>query len=279
MSVGDAVDSAQVEAPAGSLRAGLADVRSAYVRSPIWWGLTWSDIRSQYRRTYLGPWWLTVRMAVFAGGLTLLFGILFGQDIAFFLPYVTVGFVCFQWMTGMVLSGASSLTAAASQIKSTPGPLSIFAFRGMAVNTIQLLHDLVVVVIVLAAFRPPVTWTLVLLPVAAAAILVNGLFVGLWLGPTVARFRDVGPMVTSIVTVLFFFTPIFWIPAQLTVDQRVALSVWNPFTYLLEFFRAPLLGTPISWWVVLGVVVITVVNVLVGILVFSRTRNRIAYWI
>lgn len=279
MSVGDAVDSAQVEAPAGSLRAGLADLRTAYARYPIWWGLTWSDIRSQYRRTYLGPWWLTARMLVFAFGLTFLFGILFGQDLASFLPYVTVGFVCFQWMTGMVLAGASSLTGAASQIKSTPGPLSIFAFRGMAVNTIQLLHDLVVVVIVLAAFRPPITWTIVLLPVAAAAILVNGLFVGLWLGPTVARFRDVGPMVTSIVTVLFFFTPIFWIPSQLTVDQRVALSIWNPFTYLLEFFRAPLLGTPISWWVVLGVAVITVVNVLVGILVFSRTRNRIAYWI
>lgn len=279
MSVRDAVDSAQVEAPTGSLRGGLADVRAAYGRYPIWWGLTWSNIRSQYRRTYLGPWWLTVRMAIFVFGLTVLFGILFRQDLSSFLPYVAVGYVGFMWMTSMILQGSTSLTQAASQIKSVPGPLSIYSYRAMANPTIQFGHDAIVLIIVLVAFRPPITWTIAFLPLALLAIVVNGLFAGLWLGPTVARFRDVGPMVQSIVMVLFFFTPVFWIPSQLTVDQRVALSVWNPLTYLLEFFRAPLLGTALSWWVIAGVALITVVNVLVGVLVFSRTRNRIAYWI
>ncbi|MHB1166213.1 MAG: ABC transporter permease [Candidatus Nanopelagicales bacterium] len=269
----------QVEAPRGTVGDGLANIRAAGSQRPIWWGLTWAAITSQYRRTYLGPWWLTARMLVFVLGLTILFGILFKQDLSTFLPYVASGYVCFTWMTGMILLGSTSLVAASSQIKSTPGPLSIYAYRAMASQTIQFGHDALVIVVVLLAFRPPITWTVVLLPLAVAAIVVNGLFVGLWLGPTVARFRDVGPMVQSIVQVLFFFTPIFWIPSQLTVDQRIALSAWNPLAYLLEFFRAPLLGTPLAWWTVAGVAAITLVNVLVGLLVFSRNLNRIAYLI
>ena len=267
-----------VEAPSGSIAHGLSDVREAGRRRQIWWGLTWAQITSQYRRTYLGPWWLTVRMIVFVVGLTLLFGILFQQDLRSFLPYVATGFVCFNWMTGMILLGSTSMTASASQIKSTPGPLSLYVYRGVAAQTIQFGHDFLVIIVVLLAFQVPVTWTLILFPVALAAIAVNGLFVGLWLGPCVARFRDVGPMVQAIIQVLFFFTPIFWIPSQLSLDQRVALSVWNPLAYLLEFFRAPLLGTSLTWWVCLGVVGITLVNMLLGVLVFSRSRNRIAYW-
>ncbi len=269
----------QVEAPRGSLSAGIDDIREGGRRRSIWWGLTWSQITSQYRRTYLGPWWLTVRMVVFVVGLTILFGILFGQDLKTFLPYVATGYVAFNWMTGMILLGSSSMTGASSQIKSTPGPLSIYVYKGVAASTIQFGHDFLVIIVVLVAFQVPVTWTLILFPVALALIAANGLFVGLWLGPTVARFRDVGPMVQSLTQVLFFFTPIFWVPSQLSLDQRIALSVWNPITYLLEFFRAPLLGTTLAWWTVIGVVALTVVNVLSGWIVFSRTRNRIAYWI
>lgn len=269
----------QVEAPRGTIREGVADIREAGVQRPIWWGLTWASITSQYRRTYLGPWWLTVRMMIFVIGLTVLFGVLFSQDLTSFLPYVAVGYVGFTWMTSMIIQGSTSLTLATSQIKSAPGPLAIHAYKSMANPTIQFGHDALVILVVLLAFRPPVTWTIVFVPIALAVIVVNGLFVGLWLGPMVARFRDVGPMVQSIVQVLFFFTPIFWIPSQLTVDQRIALSVWNPLTYLLEFFRAPLLGTPLAWWTLVGVAAITLVNVFVGIWVFSRNLNRVAYLI
>ena len=114
----------QVEAPTGSVASGVKDIREGAHRTPIWWGLTWAQITSQYRRTYLGPWWLTARMVIFVIGLTILFGILFKQDLTTFLPYVATGYVAFFWMTGMIILGSTAMTSASSQIKSTPGPLS-----------------------------------------------------------------------------------------------------------------------------------------------------------
>lgn len=270
---------ASTEAPVGSLKSGFADIGRGLRSTPIWWTLTRQAIRSQYRRTYLGPWWMTIQMIIFVGGLSLLFGILLGQDLKEFVPYVTCGFIGFSWMTGMIQGGATSITGNASAIKTTPGPLSIYALRNFAGNTIQFIHDAIVIVAVIVVFQVTVTSSLLYLPLALFAIALNGIAVSLWLGPLVARYRDVGQIVTSIVRVLFFFTPVFWVASDLSNRQLVLLSGWNPLTYLLELFRTPLLGKDPSTITLIGVAIITVVNVTVGIVHFSRTRDRIAYWV
>lgn len=268
-----------VEAPPGSIKDGIDDIKAGLKRWPVWWMLTWQSIKSQYRRTYLGPWWLTIQMVIFVAGLSLLFGILLQQDLKIFVPYVTLGFVGFNYMTGMIQGGAASITSNGALIKSTPGPLSIYALRIFATNTIQFLHDAVVVVLVLVILQVHVSPALVLLPVSLAVLAINGIAVGLWLGPVVARYRDVGQIVNALMRVLFFFTPIFWVPTDLSNAQLVALSGWNPLAYLLQFFRSPLLGDWPSTVIVLGTAIITVVNVLIALVHFSRTRDRLAYWL
>ena len=267
------------EAPAGSIADGIADIRAGFKRRPVWWGLTWQSIKSQYRRTYLGPWWITVQQVVFVAGLSLLFGVLMHQDLTTFVPYVTVGFISFSWMTGMIQGGATTITTNGAAIKTSPGPLSIYALKNFAGNTIQFGHDFVVIIAVIIIFQVHVTWSLVLVPVAVAMIALNGIAVGLWLGPLVARYRDVGQIVTSIIRVLFFFTPIFWVATDLTNKQLVWLAGWNPLAYLLDFLRAPLLGQTPTAAVVIGSLAFTAATVLIALVHFGHTRDRLAYWL
>lgn len=267
------------EAAPGSLADGVADIRAGWGQWPVWWTLTLRTIRSQYRRTYLGPWWMTIQMLIFVAGLSLLFGILLGQDLRTFVPYVTLGFVGFTWMTGMIQGGATSITVNANVIKTTPGPLSIYALKVLAGNTVQFGHDAIAVAVVIIAFQITLGWSILLAPVAMAVIALNGAAVSLWLGPLVARYRDVGQLVTSAVRVLFFFTPVFWVAGDLSRTQLAWLAGWNPLAYLLEFFRAPLLGQWPTMAVVIGTIVVTVLNTAIGIVHFSRTRDRLAYWL
>jgi ABC-type polysaccharide/polyol phosphate export permease len=267
------------EAPPGSISDGIRDIRSGLKQWPIWWTLSVQGIRSQYRRTYLGPWWITVQQIIFVAGLSLLFGTLMGQDLKTFVPYVAVGFITFNWMTTMMNTGATSIIANGASIKTSPGPLSLPALGSFAGGTIQFLHNALVIVGVMIVFQVPIGWPIVLAPLALIAIAVNGIALGLWLGPLVARYRDVGPIVVSLSSVLFFFTPIFWTPTDLSHQQYAWISGWNPFAYLLDFFRTPLLGAWPTRAVVLGVIIVTVVNLLVGLLHFSRTRARLAYWL
>ena len=270
---------AAAEAPPGTIGDGIADIKAGLKRWPVWWTLTWQSIKSQYRRTYLGPWWITVQQVIFVAGLSLLFGLLLKQDLQTFVPYVTVGFIAFTWMTGMLQGGANAIVQNGAAIKTTPGPLSIYALRNFAGNTIQFAHDSIVIVAVLIIFQVHVTWTIVLVPVALATIALNGIAIGLWLGPVCARYRDVGQLINSITRILFFFTPIFWVTTNLSNAQIAALAGWNPLAYFLQFLRAPLLGEPLTVAIILGTLGFTCANSLIALVHFSRTRDRLAYWL
>jgi ABC-2 type transport system permease protein len=267
------------EAPRGTVRAGLADLGAGLRAWRIWWGLSWQSIRSQYRRTYLGPLWITLQTVIFIAGLSFLFGILLGRSMDTFVPYVAMGFILFTWMTGMITSGANAYVGNAAALHTTPGPLSIYVLKGFANSTIQFLHDLIVIVGVILVFQIQLTWSIFLLPIGLTLIVVNGIAVGLWLGPVVARYRDVGQLVSSVVRVLFFVTPIFWVADELSAGQRAILAGWNPLAYLLDFTRSPLLGLSPATVSIIGAGVVTVVNVTVGIVHFSRVRGRLAYWV
>ena len=106
-----------------------------------------------------------------------------------------------------------------------------------------------------------------------------GLFLGLWLGIAVARFRDLQPFVTSILGVAIFFCPVFYQLDSLSSGIRNVLLVWNPFTYLIMAFRTPLLGEPLLWSYYVGSGIVTVINVAVGLAVFTRARSRLPYWV
>lgn len=267
------------EAPIGSIRDGIADIAAGLKRWPIWWTLTWQATRSQYRRTYLGPWWITLQQVIFVAGLSLLFGFLLKQDLKTFVPYVTVGFIAFTWMTGMLQGGATCIVDNGASIKTTPGPLSIYALKNFASNTIQFAHDSIVIVAVLIIFQVHVTWTIVLVPLALIIIAINGIAIGLWLGPVCARYRDVGQLVTSLTRILFFFTPVFWVTTDLGNAQIAALAGWNPLAYFLTFLRAPLLGEDLTIATIIGTISFTAANCLIALVHFGRTRDRLAYWL
>ena len=71
--------------------------------------------------------------------------------------------------------------------------------------------------------------------------IVDTLAICLLLGAFCARFRDIGPIVGSVMQIAFFLTPVIWQPEQLG-PSRWMLPL-NPFFALLEIVRAPLLGT------------------------------------
>lgn len=267
------------EAPAGSVRGGVSDLRAGIRLWPIWWSLPVEAVKASYRRTYLGMVWMTLTTVAFVAGLSLLFGVLMGQDLKTFIPYVAIGMMGFTWMIGLISGGVNAVNGNSASIRTTPGPLSVYAFQVLTRPTLQFLHDAVVIVLVIIVFQISVGWSLVLLPLALILIVINGVATALWLGPVAAHYPDMGQLVELFLRVLFFFTPVFWIATDVTRSQLVFLAGWNPLTYLLQLFRAPLLGQWPGTAAVVGSLLITAINIVFGLLAFSRTRTRWAYWL
>jgi lipopolysaccharide transport system permease protein len=261
------------------VRAAAGDVAEGLRRWRSWWYLAVESVKNQYRRTVVGPWWLTLQTAAYVFGLAILFGAIFHQPLDEFVPYVAGGFIGFGLAAGLTRHAADVFVSSASVITSTRQPLSMLVLRGVAVEFLQFAHNLVIIAAFLVMGFTPLTPILLLTIPATLIIVVNGVAVGLWLGPTVARFRDVGPLVTSVMQVMVFFTPVFWRVDEIHPDSRTALVGWNPFAYLLALFRDPLLGQVPSATNCLGVAAVTVVNMVLAAWVFSRSRSHLPYWV
>jgi ABC-type polysaccharide/polyol phosphate export permease len=101
--------------------------------------------------------------------------------------------------------------------------------------------------------------------------------VGLLLGLICTRYRDVPQLIVSLLQVLFFVTPIMWVPELL--GARAYFVNFNPGYHIVELIRAPLLGkapSAITWLFVAGM---TVLGGSGTFLVFRRYRNRISFWL
>ena len=90
----DASLGAQMRAAAGDVAEGIRRWRS-------WTYLAVESVKNQYRRTVIGPWWLTLQTAAYVFGLAILFGAIFRRPLDEFVPYVAGGFIGFQLLAGL----------------------------------------------------------------------------------------------------------------------------------------------------------------------------------
>jgi len=265
--------------PRAQLEAAVNDIREGLRRWRNWSYLAVENVKNRYRRTVLGPWWLTLQMAVYIVGISVVFGHLLHASLRSFLPYVALGMIAFMLLSGLTRAGAEVFINGASTLKSTRQPLSGLVLRDVAIEFINFAHNIVLYLVFVAARLVPISPKMLIALPILLLIAVNGLFLGLWLGAAVARFRDVQPFINSILGVIVFFTPVFYRLNDLSSGIKNVLLAWNPFTYLLSAFRAPLIGEPLSTSFYVGTAVVTLINVVLGLVVFTRTRSRIPYWV
>jgi len=144
-------------------------------------------------------------------------------------------------------------------------------------NVLVLAHNIIVIVMVFALLLIWPGWHALLAVPALTIWIVDALALALLLGCFCARFRDIQPIVNSVMQIAFFVSPVIWKADQL--GPRVKLLPLNPFFDLLEIVRAPLLGTIPSITVWLGAVLSSLALCSIAWGLFARTRGRIAFWL
>ena len=268
-----------------SLRRAVDDLAQGLGQHELWGYLGWQDIRQRYRRSVLGPIWITISMAVTAIALGILYAGLFGNPLEEQLPYILVGFIVWAFISGCIAEGSEVFVANAGLITHLPAPISIHVYRLVWRQTLFFLHNLIVYAVMLVVFPQPLKWTDLSAFVAFGLLVVNGAWVALLIGIVSTRFRDLVPIVQSIMQLAFFMTPIVWIYDELVnnpdpaIAERARLAEFNPFLHFLEIIRRPLLGQEpiLRHWVV--VLVITVIGWAVTLVVLRRYRSRVSYWV
>jgi ABC-2 type transport system permease protein/lipopolysaccharide transport system permease protein len=255
----------------------LSDFRAGLSQWPLWVRLGWNDILQRYRRSMLGPFWLTASMAIMVIALGVLYAELFNTPIQDFMPYLCVGLLVWNLVASFLLEGGTLFTGAESYIKQIRLPYSVYVYRSTWSKLAIFAHNFVIYFGVLIYFQIwPGAVALLAIP-GLLLVLLNGAAVTLLIGMISARFRDVPQLITSVVQIIFFVTPIMWKPELL--KTRAYIADFNPFYHMVEVVRAPLLGQAPAISTYIAVALVTTVNLAVVGMFFSRFRSRISYWV
>ena len=95
-------------------------------------------------------------------------------------------------------------------IKQLPTPLSVHVYRLVWRQMILFAHNIVIYLVVAIIFPKPWSWADLSVIPALGLIVLNCVWVSLCFGILATRYRDIGPLLFSIVQLLFFMTPIIW---------------------------------------------------------------------
>lgn len=253
------------------------DVRRGLALWRLWSKLGWNDILQRYRRSVLGPLWLTMSMATTVVALGIVYAHIFKMPLQDFMPFLCVGMLVWGLLSSFLSEAGTLFVGAESFIKQVRLPYSVYVFRFIWSRVIIFAHNFLIYFGILVYFQLwPGAGVLYAIP-ALAVLILNGLCASTTLGILSARFRDIPQIIVSLVQILFLVTPIMWKPELLS--GREALLTFNPVFHLLELIRAPLLGQLPTTTNVGAAAIITTINFAVACSLFVRFRSRLAYWV
>ena len=260
----------------GLFAAALRDLADGFSRRELWVALAHDDMRQRFRRTIFGLAWLTISYAVFVAAKVIIFGQLISTPIEWFAVYVTIGFLGWQFMNSVVTDGCTAFINSENWILGIKLPVSVFIFESIARDCLVFFYSAIVALAVLLIVQHPLTLTALMVIPAFGVYLINAVFAHMLLGVTCMRYRDLSQLIQTLMRVLFFLTPLIWTPVQVGDLQRWLW--WNPFTYFIDIFRAPIVDgvIPVHSWMIVGLM--TLVLGIIAFSTFALFRRRLAFW-
>jgi ABC-type polysaccharide/polyol phosphate export permease len=273
------VSSGDLEAPAQNQRQlAVQDIVQGAMSWRIWTMLARGDIAQRYRRSRLGEFWLTLSMAITIAAIGTVYSTLFKIDTAQFIPFLACGLVSWQFINSLLNECAVAFVTNADTIRNYRKPLSIALYRTIARNVIILGHNLIIIPVVLLYYAVPVTWAILLLPLGLLIVLLMAGSVGIILATLCTRFRDFPPVVSNILQLAFFVTPVMFTP-ELLSGNLWTLAYLNPFANFVEILRAPMLGKVPELFHYGMALLETAASAALAFLLYEQFRRRIIYWL
>jgi len=237
------------------------------------------DVKETYRRTFVGPLWITIGLAVQIAMIGIVFSLIFGTEISTYLPYLAISLVMWNLLQQTVNEGASAFIGSERLIKQMPLPFLSYVFRVVWKQTFIFGHNFLVIPAVFLIFRYELTWYALFAPVGLILVLANLTWISAIVALVSSRFRDVPPIVQSLMTMAFYVSPIIWLPEAIPASYRDIILGLNPVFHMMELVRRPLLGELPGLSSLAIVATTALLGSLLARFLLRRYRHRIPFWV
>lgn len=247
----------------------------------LWLLIGWREVVRRYRRTSLGPFWTTASCAMFIVAIGFMYSAVWNTELAKYLPYLCAGFIIWMMISNTVSESCSAFISMESLLRQVPLPYTGLIYSVVVRNLLVTAHHVVIFLAVVALYPQPFGWVTLMVIPGVLLWMVNAVWIGLVLAIACARFRDVQQIVSSVLQVAMFVTPILY-PTDALLKLRgegLILVLLNPLYHYVEVIRAPMLGhmpAPLTYQVVIG---LGAGGTVFALWLLSRMRSRIVFWL
>jgi ABC-2 type transport system permease protein len=254
-------------------------VKDLFHHRDLIWHLVKRDLRVRYRRSTLGLLWTMLQPLLMMTILHVVFSHAFRGELYAYPVYALAGILFWNFFSQSIVASMNSLRGNAGILQKLPVPKAVFPIATVISGVVNLGLAMVPLFGILLFTGHPMSWSLLFLPVS---IVLAGLFTlgaGLLLSPLAVFFSDVVELVTVVLTLLLYMTPIFY-PMSIVPEQFRWLVRFNPVRSILEVFRDPIYFGKIPPPQHVAVcVVVALCALLIGALAFRRSSDRIPFYI
>jgi len=243
----------------------------------MWARQSWNEVRRRYRRTLLGPMWVTVSLVVFAVTMSFVWASLFSQNVKDFLPFLLSGLVSWGLISGAIGESCTVFLAGEGLMKSRQFPYTTLVYMVLSRNTVIFGHNLIGYVGIALVCGVTPAWSALLMIPGLALVLLNMGWICIVVAIFCLRFRDFPQLVASLLQIAMFITPVFWSADQLKGKRAIIVDA-NVLHHMIEIIRQPLLGkfaAPASYFIC---VICAIAGWVFAYWLFARKRHRLAYW-
>lgn len=258
--------------------AGVTDVRDGLGQWRLWYLMGSADMRRRYARSRLGQLWIMISSAVMVVSIGLVWSYLWKQPIAEMLPYVGISLVIWQLVSGALGESTTALINSAhyfhNQYVAASTILIATLYRHAATFALNLILPLVIALGL--GWQP--TASLLLAPIGLLLVLIFLFWASFIIALICTRFRDLIQLVSNVLQVAVYITPVFWKPEALPVDVQPWVML-NPFAILIAVVRDPLLGRAVPDGTWTAALALSFGGFALALPIIGRYRRRLVYWL
>jgi lipopolysaccharide transport system permease protein len=256
-------------------------LRDIYASRYFWLHLAGAEVRARFRRSRLGILWALLQPLLLTLLIASLFGQIFGLSVPGYALFVFSGLLVWEFLSGSVVSGCSSLLSAAPYIHQQRQPLAIYPLRNVLARLVVFLAGMAGFAgwaIIMEPKNLGLSWLSLVISLPALLLLAWPLAIIAALINT--KFRDFEQFIGLVLQTVWYISPVFLEPGLFRAAKLGALLEYNPVTHVLNLVREPMLHgvfpSGVDWLYVAGTLIVLW---LIAIWRIRREESRIVFYI
>jgi homopolymeric O-antigen transport system permease protein len=240
------------------------------------------ELKARYRGSVLGFVWSFINPLLLLLIYSFVFTWVLPNPTPGIQPYALFmfcGILPWTWFSASLAEAANSLIAGGNLIKKVLFPAEVLPIVSVLTNMVHFFLGLPILIAFLIIYQhPPDVWDLLWFPVAVLVQLVFTTALALLVSALSVHFRDVRDILTNVLTLWFFATPIIYPMSLDTVQKYKWLFNLNPFTHLAVSYQEILFyyGPIGHWRWLLALGAFSIVLFLACYWLFDRLRDSFA---